>query len=135
MNNNDTITSKRNGKDNRLINFLLSHPERILVAVGLIFLSVTILLSIFWRAPEPVTEVFENSEPFAVSSETSVLVDINTADVKTLMKVPGIGETLAGRIVEYREFHGDFESVEDLILVDGIGEGTLDNIKYYVKCS
>ena len=55
-------------------------------------------------------------------------VDINTAGVEELMTLPGIGETRARAIVEYRAEHGPFAYVEDLIGVPGIGEGILEDI-------
>jgi len=53
-------------------------------------------------------------------------VDINTADAATLAKeLNGVGEAKAQAIVAYREQHGPFRSVEELAMVDGIGEKTL----------
>jgi len=52
-------------------------------------------------------------------------LNLNTASTDQLEELPGIGKTLAGRIVEYREQNGLFESVEELILVDGIDTGLL----------
>ncbi len=52
-------------------------------------------------------------------------VNLNTADEAALTALPGIGEALAARIVEYREAHGPFEAVEDLTNVSGIGQGKL----------
>ena len=61
-------------------------------------------------------------------------VDINTADAQTIsQELEGIGLTKAQAIVEYREKHGPFKSPEDLSLVKGIGDRTVeinrDNIK------
>lgn len=50
---------------------------------------------------------------------------LNTATSEQLEALPGIGEELAGRIVEYRTEHGGFSSVEELLEVPGIGEGKL----------
>ena len=58
-----------------------------------------------------------------------VLVDINAADAEMFMSLPGIGEVLAGRIVEYREERGPFASVDDLTNVQGIGTATLERIR------
>lgn len=53
-------------------------------------------------------------------------VDINTADAATLAKeLNGVGEAKAQAIIAYREQHGPFQSVEELAMVDGIGEKTL----------
>ena len=49
-------------------------------------------------------------------------VNLNTADEQELMLLPGIGESLARSIVEYREKHGPFTEPEQLMEVSGIGE-------------
>lgn len=53
-------------------------------------------------------------------------ININTASVSELMTLDGIGEVKAKAIVEYRQVNGYFKSVDDLILVSGIGEKTLE---------
>ena len=55
-------------------------------------------------------------------------VNINTADAPELAQLPGIGEVLARRIVDYRNTHGAFTAVEQLTNVEGSGEGKLDAI-------
>ena len=69
--------------------------------------------------------------PFAGESEDAVSgpLNINTATEAQLEVLDGIGETKARAIVEYRESHGDFASVEQLTRVDGIGDATLDKIR------
>lgn len=63
------------------------------------------------------------------------LVDINNADKELLMTLPGIGESKAQLILEYREEHGTFESVEDLMNIPGIKEGVYNKIKDSIKVS
>jgi competence protein ComEA len=54
-------------------------------------------------------------------------VDVNTADAETLSaELEGIGMSKATAIVEYREANGPFKSPDDLILVKGIGERTIE---------
>lgn len=65
----------------------------------------------------------------AVTPEPMPLVDINTADARQLQTLKGIGPALAERIVAYREEHGPFTSVEELLLVSGIGEHTLEQFR------
>ena len=59
---------------------------------------------------------------------TSVaMVDINTANAETLAsELNGIGMKKAGRIVAYRELHGDFKSVDDITFVKGVGPKFLE---------
>ena len=59
-------------------------------------------------------------------------VNINTATADELGTLPGIGPTLAKHIIDYREQHGPFPSVEALTGVTGIGEGTLNSILKYI---
>jgi competence protein ComEA len=57
------------------------------------------------------------------------LVNLNTADQKTLETLPGIGPEIAKRIIDYRTKHGGFASIEEIINVDRIGPKTFENIK------
>jgi len=59
-------------------------------------------------------------------------INLNTATVTLLQSLPNIGETLAKRIVEYREENGDFAAIEDLLQVKGIGQARLEEIRQYI---
>ncbi|AGT32855.1 hypothetical protein M493_13055 [Geobacillus genomosp. 3] len=59
-------------------------------------------------------------------------VAINTATAEEIMQLPGIGRAKAEAIVAYREEHGPFQRVEDLLKVTGIGEKTLQKLKPYL---
>lgn len=56
------------------------------------------------------------------------LVNINTADAARLMTLPGIGQSKADRIIEYRSTNGKFKTIEDLMKVPGIKEGSFRQI-------
>ncbi|MFD0768073.1 helix-hairpin-helix domain-containing protein [Bacillus sp. CGMCC 1.60114] len=56
-------------------------------------------------------------------------IQINTATKEQLEKISGIGPRKAENIMKYREQHGPFQKVEDLLEVDGIGEKSLEKIK------
>jgi len=60
------------------------------------------------------------------------LININTADAGDLMTLPGIGESKANAIISYRQEHGFFTSIEDIMKIDGIKEGIFNNIKDYI---
>lgn len=60
------------------------------------------------------------------------LVNINTADAFKLEWLPGIGPAKARAIVEHRRANGPFESIDDLLEVNGIGQATLDSMREYV---
>ena len=74
-------------------------------------------------------ETGEIDDGLMIEEETEGLVNINTADKSELMTLPGIGETRAAEIIEYREKHGTFKSKEDLMNVKGIKSGLYDKIK------
>lgn len=69
----------------------------------------------------------EQTEP-----TTSFPLNINTATETELCELPGIGPTLAQRIVAYRQENGPFENLADLLLVKGIGQKTLEDILDYI---
>jgi competence protein ComEA len=56
-------------------------------------------------------------------------VNINTDDVSALETLPGIGPTLARRIVDHRQANGLFATIEDITQVSGIGSGTFEQIR------
>ena len=62
-------------------------------------------------------------------------IDINRAEPWLLEALPGIGEILAQRILDYRSESGPFRRVEDLLQVSGIGEATFENIKNFITVS
>lgn len=64
----------------------------------------------------------------------SGLIDINRADISLLCEIPGIGESRAQAIVDYREEQGGFDSIEELMKVPGIKEGLFARISPYVEC-
>ena len=59
-------------------------------------------------------------------------VSINTALEVELMSLPSVGGTIAERIVEYRKQNGNYECLEELLNVKGIGEVSFDKIKDYI---
>ena len=59
----------------------------------------------------------------------SAQIDINNADAVMLEQLPGIGPVKANAIVSYREQHGPFRSVEELVRVPGIGERSLEQLR------
>jgi competence protein ComEA len=59
----------------------------------------------------------------------SGLVNINTATTAELDTLPGIGPVLAGRIIEYRELHGRFSTIDQLLEVEGISRSTVDGLR------
>lgn len=56
-------------------------------------------------------------------------VNINTADKTLLCTLPGIGDTRAADIIAYRQEHGNFSAIEDIMQVSGIKEGSFQKIK------
>jgi competence protein ComEA len=59
-------------------------------------------------------------------------VDVNRADWPEIVQLPGVGETLARRIISDRREHGPFRDIDDLDRVDGIGLRTLERIRPYL---
>lgn len=77
-------------------------------------------------------EIFvpKSGEDFSITP--SGAVNINSADVETLKTIPGISYTLAQKIYDYRAQNGNFENLEDIIKVKGIGDKTFAKIKSYI---
>jgi competence protein ComEA len=67
--------------------------------------------------------------PAVTDNVASDLIDLNTASARDLEALPGIGEVLSSRIVEYRTAHGAFQSVDDLTAIDGISVKLVEKIR------
>ncbi len=71
----------------------------------------------------PVTLTYANVDTSAITQQVKqAALNINTADVSQLSKLPGIGKKKAQAIIDYREAKGNFTSLEDLKMVKGIGK-------------
>lgn len=72
----------------------------------------------------PMSTTFAQSDMLSEQMQ-SAMVNINSADLKQLIKLPGVGKKKAQAIIDYREANGDFASLEDLAKVKGVGKKML----------
>lgn len=77
-------------------------------------------------APSKPTEA--ETEPTDAASAISFPISINQAGKQEFMALPGIGDVLAQRMLDYREEHGSFTSLEELLNVEGLGKKRLEEI-------
>jgi len=71
----------------------------------------------------------------AADGSPSGVVNVNSATATELERLPGVGPSLAARIVEHRAKNGAFKAKEDLMLVRGIGEKSYERLAPYVAIS
>ena len=67
------------------------------------------------------------------NNTSNLIVNINTADETELEQLPGIGPSIASKIIEYRNQNGKFKNIEDIKNVTGIGESKYEKIKDFIK--
>lgn len=85
--------------------------------------KLTVIKSTSAVAPAPTVEMLADEEALAE------LININTASKAELMQLKGIGGKMAERIIDYRTEHGLFETVQDIMKVNGIGESKFEDLK------
>jgi len=71
----------------------------------------------------------------ADSSQPSGVVNINTASSEELELLPRVGPALAGRIIEFREANGQFQTVDEILAVKGIGESSFEKLEPFIVIS
>ncbi len=94
--------------------------------IGVVALGCLLLLG--YRAFSPFYGM-QPSETISVKTR----IEINRADRIELENVPGIGPALADAIVNHRQIHGAFQSIEQLETVHGIGPKTLKNVRPWIE--
>ena len=97
----------------------------VLFAVSLVFLHKTAYEGNA-HGDYTVTVQHRNDE---ITAPTRVLVNVNTADAAELETLTGIGPSLAQAIIDYRAEHGDFQTLDELLEVRGIGSAKLDAMR------
>lgn len=116
----------------------MKKPQWVLLGITVAFLC--LLLGVFvgrnYTGTYISAENAVNSQTQNTTSETQNndgKIDINTASHQQLQLIPGIGESIAHRIIDYRTEHGGFQTVEELMNISGIGEKKFEQMKPYIK--
>jgi competence protein ComEA len=82
---------------------------------------------------EDVSNLHANINNVTEESNENEIINVNTATKEELMELPGIGETIAQNIIDYREKNGEFNNEEDLKNVDRIGDKMIEKIKEKIE--
>lgn len=77
------------------------------------------------------TKHFSRIRVVGYISQESGRINLNQADKQTLVDIPGIGEKLAQRIIDYRKQNGKFSYIDELNNIKGIGKSKYEAIKDY----
>lgn len=114
-------------------------PQFPLLTFAICF-SAFLLVYLLSNINQCTTQLFPNEEhirqTIGVASSTDGFynnqIDINAASADLLSMLPGVGKTIAERIVSYRQTNGLFKSIQDLEEVPGLGEKTIETIAKYI---
>ena len=86
----------------------------------------------FGAATQPRVRVVAEEYVEEDEVEPEIMININTANVDELSAIPGLGPTVSGRIVEYRDKTGDFRSVRDIMRVPGVTRNMYSSFRNYM---
>ena len=135
-------TPEEKTKDRESKSDKISFRTALYILIGLLVLSLTFFLSMRYISIRSGSEIEsfrklnDQQEYTTVSAGDGIeRIDINNADLSSLTELPGIGNTRAAAIIEYRETYGAISTPEDLLKIEGIGEGTLEKILPYIVFS
>ena len=81
------------------------------------------------RVPLRIGGAEERSKSAGTGKNAEGRINLNTATEKERQELPGIGSAMSARIIEYREEHGDFQNIEDVKKVRGIGNAKFEKLK------
>ena len=93
------------------------------------FLSIVALSAFALAQPCPAAAAQTSANAQTAKRETAPIINLNTASVKDLELLPGIGVKTAELIIAYREKNGPFKKIEELMNVQGIGEKSFLRLK------
>ncbi len=108
--------------------FNLEKRERLIILflAAMLLTGLTIML---YQKSNSITDVKIRSFDYEAAPGNVKKININEADEAVLMGLPGVGKSLAGRIIEYRDKEGRFRSVEEIKNVKGIKNSLFEKIK------
>lgn len=119
---------------------MLNKSEKILFSIFFLLSSLIIIYNIFYIPMLPNANIIKKEVIIQEQEETqnednkiTGAININSAKIEELKKIPGIGEATAQKIIEYREQNGGFLSKEEIMNVSGIGKKKFENMKDYIK--
>lgn len=81
---------------------------------------------------DDITYIQNTAGDNVTDEDSSALININSASQAELETLPGIGTSTATKIIDYRTKNGDFDKIEDIMNVSGIGEAKFNNIRDYI---
>lgn len=122
------------GTERKVLLFLVG---TLVIGLGLRFFRATAPAETFDYSASDSTfavlsEQLENEETVAEDGSQEGKLNINTATKTQLMKLPGIGEVTAERILLYREEQGKFKSLEELLTIKGISDRKLNQLRPFI---
>ncbi len=107
----------------------------LLPAAGVLLVVITVLAAVWGVPPLENGPVSITTDPSGTATTQIHKLDLQTATAAQLRTVPGIGETLASRIVEYRTAAGGFDNLYQLQNVEGISRGMVESWLPYLTLS
>lgn len=108
--------------------FNLSKRERFIVLFLVAFLAAGSAITLY-RKSNSIVDVKIRAFDYEGMAGSINKININEADQTVLMRLPGVGKALAGRIAEYRIRQGSFRSIEEIKKVKGVKENLFVKIK------